>query len=249
MPLYRAMVVHQHESGLPKDRFVNTFHISTPGAVSVADAEALAEKVRDFYTVDVAPATEAVSDQFSDVVRLAGHEVRVYPIDEATGVNLSGDGEPPIWTEVFDHLSRAAKGSRTGYPSEVAACLSYKNTTAGAIPVARRRGRIYLGPLAMLLGEEGTNQIPRIPLVWRDFFIDAAQRLATALDGLGFSWGVYSRPYEGREPIVRPGRPTLPAIAARPGNFLVIDSFWMDDAFDIQRRRGEAASTRSIGAA
>lgn len=249
MGLYRAMVIHAHQSGLPRDRFVNTFHVEAPGPATAAEAEAVAEEVRDFYIQDVGATAENVSDQFGDAVAYGGHEVRMYPIDVATGANLLGDGEPPLWTEEFDHLGRGAGVPRTGYPSEVACCLSFKNTTDGGVPSRRRRGRIYLGPLKLSVGEEAAFQIPKILLGVRELFVDAAVELKTRLDAAGFTWVIYSRPYAGRDlgDELRSDGSPLPAIAARAGSTHEVNSFFVDDAFDIQRRRGEAAVLRTIG--
>lgn len=246
MALYRAMAIHQHRSGLPSARFVNTFHIESGAAVSAIDAEEIAEAVRDFYVVNPGGGAEDVADQFSDVVATTGHEVRVYPIDEATGINLGGDGEPPLWTEPFDHLGRDGL-SRTGYPSEVAICLSYKNISAGSVPQARRRGRIYIGPIYAGIGVEAEHQTPRVQVGTRGFLIDAAQELVTRLATNGHQWMVYSRPFAGRFGAVKDNGDPKPDLPARPGNAYPINSFWVDDSFDIQRRRGEAPVARSVG--
>lgn len=245
MALYRAQAVHQHMSGLPRDRFVNTFHVVTGGAPSEAVAEQIAEHVRDFYVVNPGGGAEDVADQFSDVVAATGHEVRVYPIDTATGENLAGDGEPPMWVETFDHLGRNI-GARDGLPSEVAICLSYKNVSAGGVPVARRRGRIYVGPIYKGIPVEAAHNRPSVQAGTRTFLLTAAQELAARLGADGYTWSIYSRPFAGRGVIVRPGRPDLPAIAARPGATYPIEKFWVDDAFDIQRRRGEHAVSRTL---
>lgn len=246
--IFRVQAVHRHLNGLPRDSFVNTFHVRRAvGDVLRSDAEAVAEAVRNFYTVDVPANAESMSDQFSDVVATTGHEVKVSLIDEATGVNIDGDGAPPAWTEVFDHLGRAGAGARTGYPSEVAVCLSYKNTSEGTVPVRRRRGRIYFGPVFTGVGSEGVNQVPSISSVTRTFMLSAMNVLHDSLLALPsvYQWCVYSRPFEGRGVIPRDTKPDLPAIAARAGATYDIDEFWIDDTFDTQRRRGERPTTRS----
>lgn len=246
--IFRVQAVHKHVNGLPRDSFVNTFHIrrTAPGDVIRADAEAVAEKIRDFYVNDVPGELEGVMDQFSDVVAGTGHEVKVSIIDEATGANADGVDAPPVWTEVFDHLGRAMLGTSGGLPSEVAACLSYRNTSDGSVPPARRRGRIYIGPL--IPGSMGeVNQVPSVSAAFRDFMLAAANKLHDDLVALpsSYQWCIYSRPFAGRGVIERATKPDLPAIAARPGSTHDIDVFWMDDTFDTQRRRGERPTTRT----
>lgn len=253
MTMLRLQVIHKHLSGLPRDNFVNTFHVQQIGTagITLGDIEDIAEAVRDFYVVAPGGVGETMSEQFSDVVATTGHEVRAYLMEEDTGLRTGAEGDPPEHTEVFDHLGRNAAGSRTGYPSEVAACLSYKNTTIGGVPARRRRGRIYIGPLYQGFGVEGTFQRPSIMAATRTFMIDVAQELVTRLaaTGAGYEWGIFSRPYEGRDAIPRETRPDLPAIPPRGGAFYPINEFWVDDAFDTQRRRGERPVSRTTGAA
>lgn len=246
--IYRVQAIHAHVNGLPRDSFVNTFHAyRTGGDVDRGDALDVAEAVRDFYTVNVTGETEAMMDQFSDVVATTGHSVKVSIIDEATGVNVDGEGADPVEELAFDHTGRADAGARTGYPSEVAVCISYRSGAEGGVPARRRRGRIYFGPVFAAIGVEGTSQVPQIPSTFRDFCLQAADDLFERLAGLGstYRWCVYSRPYEGRAAGSVPGKPWLGAIAARPGATYPITSFWMDNAFDTQRRRGERATTRT----
>lgn len=251
MPLLRAQVVHQHRDGQPKNVFVNTFHFDSP-STSVATAEAVAQAVRDFYVLDVDPLATSIADSFGDQVATVGHQVRMYPISLETGNDERGEGFDPIWVEAFDHVGRpAASVGSSVLPSEVSACMSYRNEESSAVPPRRRRGRVYLPPFSVgNIGEEVGTSRPLIPEGARNLIVGAGVRLRddATIGALGVQWVIFSRPFEGRGEVPRPGRTTLPAIPARVGSTWPVTRIWCDDAWDIQRRRGEKALNRTLSA-
>lgn len=251
MALMRAQLVHKHRSGLPRDHFVNTFHFVTPGTTA-ADAEACAEQVRDMFTIQGGTMSEPLNRVLSDAIALTGHEVRVYPVDSSTGEDPRGPGQAPLHIEVFDHIGRADTAG-PNLPSEVALCLSYKNTQSGSTPPARKRGRIYLGPFLSsgMLTDVGTDQTSRPSAYLRDLVMAAGQYMVSLNDAFS-EWVIYSRPFAGRTAIsaedrANAGGPfrSLPAIPARAGMTHAITDLWVDNAWDTVRRRGERASTRA----
>lgn len=243
MPLMRAQAIHKSVTGLPRDSVVNVFHFDTPD-LDVATAEAFAEIVRDFYTaLPAGAATIPLQSLFSASVALTGHEVRMYPVVEATGVDTRGEGYPPLWTEAFDHLGRALPAD--SLPSEVAVCLSFKNTTEGAIPPARRRGRIFFGPLV----DNGSTNVIGGGITRPSDVLGSRLRLAGAdmrnkAQALAGDWVIYSRPFAGRFGYVKPNGDPMPDLPARPGNTYPVSECWTDDAFDTMRSRGERATGR-----
>jgi hypothetical protein len=244
--LWRAQVVHAHKDGQPKDAFVNTFHFldDSDADMTAARAEVVAELVRDFYLTPGTGDTIEPMDLFGNQVAATGHQVRMYPIVIETGDDKRGLGMPPLWVETFDHLGRVV--AATSLPSELAACLSYRNNSSGAVPPARRRGRIYFGPLKADESqvEAGTGRA-FIGAGARNILLNAGRKLRTQSGVIGAPWVVYSRPFAGRGEIVRPGRTTLPALPARDGARYIVEELWIDDAFDVQRRRGEKFVTRT----
>lgn len=110
----------------------------------------------------------------------------------------------------------------TPYPNEVAVCLSFK-TSQGTV-TSRNRGRIYIGPLhgdraaaKDLLG----NAVPSAGI--KSAALDLAKELYDGGEAIGMPWSIWSR----------------------AGNSLGhILSAWVDDAFDTQRRRGQAPTAR-----
>lgn len=243
MPLLRCQAIHKSITGLPRDSVVNVFHFTTPD-LTVATAELFAEMVRDFYTTFPAgAATFQLMTMFSASVALTGHEIRAYPVVEATGVDTRGEGFPPLWTEAFDHVGRVAPAD--SLPSEVACCLSFKNTTAGGVPAARRRGRIFFGPLA---DSSNTNVIGG-GITRPSDVLGSRLRLAGAdmrnkAQAAGGDWVIYSRPFAGRFGYVKPNGDPMPDLAARAGAVYPVTECWTDDAFDTMRSRGERATGR-----
>jgi hypothetical protein len=100
-------------------------------------------------------------------------------------------------------------------PSEVALCLSYYTDQN----IKRKRGRIYLGPLNTTMLDSSTGRPSQTAM-------NGALALATRLSDVGtefYDWQLVSRVNDTRTRI---------------------EHAWVDDAFDTQRRRGIAASTR-----
>lgn len=112
---------------------------------------------------------------------------------------------------------------------ELCVCLSYKGTYLSGVSPKRKRGRIYLGPLAANTISSGEVASAAVTV-----FKNAAQTLLTASDASSqYRWVIYS--------------PTTDSA----GTGLDLDSWdavtegWVDNNVDIQRRRGFSGGTRS----
>lgn len=243
--ILRAQVVLAHNNGLPRDAVTNTFHFD-PGADGTAIAEAVAEDVEMFYNEVWAPAVVRLNSFFSRAIASSGHQVRMYPVDVETGDDPRGVGFPPLFIRQFSLTGRALPG--TSEPGEVAVCLSYRNMDSSAVPPARRRGRIYFGPIHSvntIVTDSSTGRAsvnPNLTEALRAAGLFLASPAATG------NWVIYSRPFAGRPETPRPGRTTLPALPARDGAVYPVTHVFTDDAFDTQRRRGERAITRTTQA-
>lgn len=256
--LLRAQITFEHDSGLPKDRASNNFWFHAPGGASEAAAQDVAERVRDAFLVDVAPRTENIANQLSPALASAGHTVKVYEYDMATGERLTFDDAPPLYSLPFvmDGTNGSAPNPGGPFPSEVALCVSFRSL-AGAVPgggqfslppLSRRRGRVYIGPLNMGVGAGASVSRPTTTAI--DIVLAGISVLAD--DAEANRMVVYSRPFAGRDAISAearanaggPARP-LPALPARPGQAYFVDQVLCDNSFDTQRRRGEASTTRT----
>lgn len=210
------MFVGQGQSELAEDRFVNTFHFHDLITDYSAVAADLRTAVRDFY-ITTTNGGNTLGQHISAYVQ---RDVKVvsYDLEQAA---------PRVPTETLFSLG-AAVGS--GLPEEVAMCLSYH----GEPPVTpRRRGRIYIGPLSnnSSVLEGGTADDPSHPsntsvghVVLNA--IASAQALVAASALVGCPWSIRST------------RPTV--------NYVPIVGGYVDNAWDIQRRRGPDSTARDI---
>ncbi len=178
----RAQVVFQGKSGLPRDRYVNTFHFARKGGVAGQGddfpeaATAIGNQLKDFYTAPVGG--------FAVGIWLSNHiqrdaEVRVY--------DLSSDLEPRA-VEVRP-FTLPTPQSTSLLPLEVAVTASFYAQRN----VKRLRGRVFLGPLAgTAMAESSTGNKPIVLGGFRDAVAGAAQRMASESSLLDWDWGVFS---------------------------------------------------------
>lgn len=131
--------------------------------------------------------------------------------------------------DLADPEPRAPKAERTftlslgtnTLPPEIALCLSFQANQVSGQPQARRRGRVYLGPWSPGVTQSNTGR-PTSGLV--DAIRDAAQVLLDASQAAGgWAWQIFS-PTNNNSPLV--------------------DNGWVDDEWDIQRRRGRLPTER-----
>lgn len=115
-------------------------------------------------------------------------------------------------------FNRVASVAGVDLPEEVAVVLSL----AGTPPITpRRRGRLYMGPLNVAASDGATTTTPSA--VSPAYRTKLAQR-AAAMSINGTAWSIYS--------------PTT-------DQMVLVDSGFIDNAFDTQRRRGPKATTRT----
>lgn len=231
-----ARVTIPKDSGLPEDSAINTLayaFVGTPGSGDFAD---LATAIYGFYWDDVGGVGETVLNYLSEDVRTGASSswlIEFYEIEHPF-VNL---GSP--LASVGDDSPAQVVANSYNLPDEMAICLSFgashltvdESTPGGAPgpigdthPRARRRGRIYVGPLNAGVSD-GAGANPRPSTGFRDdVTIAARERLAQEADAAGFTWSVWSR----ADDILRP-----------------VTTVWIDNAFDVQRRRGLAPTDRT----
>lgn len=211
MPNVQVRVVLPYESGLPSDVAVNTFSVITP-----TDETDVTPAFVDFYNDPIAGGSIAISDILAPyIVRGTGQcRFELYEIDLAGGPMGSPQAVVPF---TLDSTSVT-----TSLPAECAIVTSFASGTAPGVSAARRRGRVYLGPLAELtLG--GSDGPPNISEGICEIVAGATERLQTDLIALGASLCVWSRTDEALYPVVRG---------------------WVDNDFDTMRSREADATAR-----
>jgi len=195
----RSVVTIAHDTGLPEDSVVNVWHFQGATPFQASDLTAINNKLQSFYV--------ALNGLFSG--NLNGQPtVKHYFLEDA---------EPRVPRGTYT-MSGVTLGSLS-LPEEVALCLSFQGVQVSGSPQARRRGRIFLGPLAQAVNNGGTGRPGSTD-------ITTIKNAAIALKAAsGPPWVVYSR---------------VDDIG------YTVNNGWVDNSFDTQRRRGLAATSRNV---
>lgn len=180
---------------LPEDRFVNTLHFDGD-QWDAGLADELWDKYNAFMTL------------VGGGIARGPHTIKAY----APGPNPAG----PYFAKDYD---RGVALSGSG-PTEMACCLSYATVDDPNSSTPRRRGRIYLGPLAGVMTDK---ERPNVTL--RDAVLDLGEGIAQVGLAANVTWMAYSK---------------------LDNAYTKIESIWVDDAWDIQRRRGLAPTLREV---
>lgn len=169
------------------------------------EAEQVADALRVFYGDLMAPF-------YGSNISAGPHLVKFYELP----------GLEPNYPYHETEFSFGTPGSGTPLPAEVALCLSFQAQRTPGLPQARRRGRIYLGPMQDTANDDGRPSTSIITSI-----LDAAETLAASIAAVSSAqaWAVWS--------------PTA-------GEAVEITELWVDDAFDTQRSRGLARTTRTV---
>lgn len=200
------------DNGIPKDATVNTWHFDG-GVVGATPEDALndaMDRLTNFYqTIDT-----WLASTLSGVVTFKGY-------------NLA-DASPRPALVVRDIA--IVPNASTHLPSEVALVLSFRAAYEAGVNRARRRGRIFVGPI----GGDHTHidagmHRPEPDCV--DAIVGAATALLAASDA-DAAWAVFS-------PTARNAGASL----ADSTNDVVAG--WVDNGWDTQRRRGAVATERT----
>jgi hypothetical protein len=213
MPIIRVQAVIPRDTGLPEDVSINTWHFLAVGAGLPGWTTEIAAALQAFYT--------GVDQLLSPLIASPG-ELKFYDL---------GNPQPnPPYSVV--PLTLVPGGASVPLPEEVAICLSFAGENVAGEVAARRRGRIYLGPLNSVTSAPVDGRV-RVDAETRGTIVAAATALMTASDATAnWTWGIYS--------------PTQAAEGGDPDSwFTPVERGWVDDAYDTQRRRGPKTSART----
>lgn len=217
--LWRAQVSIPLDSLIPQDQIVNTWYFDDDD-----DPVAGPEDTADWIAT--------LLSQFYNVVETNLLATNVGP--QAT-IRMYDMADPEPRQVVETRTFALGPGAGSPLPNEVALCLSFAASLSSGQIAARRRGRIYLGPVGSAAAEiVGSQSRPSAAV--RDAIAAAAGVMADGLEhpgspGLRLRWSIYS--------------PTTDATSTLGEAFNDVLSGWVDDAWDTQRRRGPAPTTRS----
>lgn len=193
-----------HTTDAVSENFITNSFAVTGDVASVPDSEALMAAFKAFYD-------GITSTVLGSSIAKTGHDFKIY---------IAGGPKPnyPLYEDTFD-LDSAPTGA--SLPSEVAICLSFQGTRTPGLPQARRRGRIYVGPLKSTTNVDGrpsTASISNLLFYAQDLYDDIL-----AITSAG-SWAVWS---------------------TTNGAAVAVTNGWVDNAFDTQRSRGLTRTARS----
>lgn len=236
MSFYKTTQAMHSVTGMPEDDVITTYHWRTDEAGhSVVTAAALNGHVAAAWNTITAPGTSLPCDWISpEISRTILPTCKTY--DEAGGSPLA----------VNNWLAFSGTPSAKAFPAEVAVCLSFNGDLTDIPeelpddadpdarperPASRRRGRIFVGPLTDQAGGS-TEPVRPVAFMKNDLLglgVFLANPTNATLTSIGTTWGVWSKEQENA--------PFTPIVQVS-----------VDDAFDTQRRRGVAKTSRVIQA-
>jgi hypothetical protein len=213
---YRAQVTIPMDTGLAADASTNTWHFD-------ADDDVLIDETTrtDHIVTRLRSFYSTVSSACFPTIMATLATVKIYKLT---------DPEPRF--PVAENTIPLNGVTGTPLPSEVALCLSYQGARESGTNVSRRRGRIYIGPLVSGAAIAGTGGSRPSSTVISAIATAAATLTATPAGPGRPLWAVFSPT-------------TLSTGGSLDDAFEDVESGWVDDAWDIQRRRCLAATSRT----
>lgn len=201
MPLFRATVIIKSVSNLIEDASTNTYHFD---ADTVGDLAAINTQLQLAY--------QAMRTHYSNLMSQNGHEIKWYRLSDAKP-------RAPVRIDTFNFTTAPAGPP---LPTEVAMVVSFQGQKSSGQPQARRRGRVFLGPLptTAIDGSAYIASVTRLAALNAFAALLDASQLATT-----WKWAVYS---------------------TVNGTGVPVDNGWIENAFDTQRRRGRIATSRNV---
>lgn len=219
-PCYTAQITIPRDTGLAKDNIVNVLHFEGDDGTTGTDQEhwdslasGLGSRIRTFYET------------------LAGYmPSTVAPVGSVKLYNMR-DPEPRI-PRHEDPIDLSTASAAVPLPAEVALCLSMKAAATPGVNMARRRGRIYLGPFAttgMFDTVVAADSRPSGAVI--TLLLAAAATMARGTSGSA-RLAVYS--------------PKTDLLGSLEDALNDVSTLWIDNAWDTQRRRGGAPTSRQV---
>jgi hypothetical protein len=136
---YQVQLTINSKSNVAEDAAINTF------AVKAMSGGATFSDIRDAVDTFFDEVDHLMSNSVNSTA--GAHKIRVYHLTDPKP-------RPPVYEDSFTTPSVGG----TALPSEVALCLSFAGAPMAGVSPARRRGRIYFGPLAATIGDLQSNQ-------------------------------------------------------------------------------------------
>lgn len=239
MTIIRAVVNLPSVDTLPRDASQNVFHFGGSATVDDTAFDDITTEIEAFYSTpqvnDVGTLIDDSSisiylspilDSTPDACTITFYDVTALGPVDVDGVPISPQPSiVPLATRTF--------GLATPFPdaaamfSEVACALTIVATPALVVPIRRRRGRVYIGPLNFhAMGQRDVAGVlyPSWSSDFREHVARSAKRLARAQERIDWAWVIYSR---------------------RNAAAYDVSQGYVDNEGDTQRRRGLTATLRT----
>lgn len=214
--LLRVQVNIPRDTNIVADDAINVWHFRIVGsATPAAAADDAVSKLGVFYAaIDANLSVSTNNDARYKVYNLSDPEPRV-PILQTTQTLTVSAG--------------------AALPSECAVVLSYRAALVSGTNPARRRGRIFIGPLAASCGEQTGGDF-RPASAFRSALVTAAEALAEDVSFPDAAWAVFSPTLAGPPPW---SNGVLDASSE------LVSAGFVDNAFDVIRSRGCGPTLRT----
>lgn len=198
-----------HTNALPEDVAINNWYFRTPDSLSSTFTD-ISTALRTFYT--------GIQTMYAATRDLPKTTITFYDM-------ASPKPRPPLGVAP---LGLTGVGGTGTAPGELAVVLTFHGQKVAGQRFARRRGRIYIGPLA---GTPASSAY--VDAGYLATLTSRALALLGTSDTAAWSWVVYSE---------------TQAEAPNPPNIFPdtdVVGGWVDNAWDIQRRRGYRDTTKT----
>jgi hypothetical protein len=211
----RVIASWGRDTGLPEDASVNVWHFAhrdyPVGTTPSDSANDIVDRLESFY---------------QDIASIYSSENGTAVICKVYDLN---DPEPR--SVILERSIEVVPSPTEGFPHEVAICMSFAAAVASGQPRARRRGRVYLGPIYSGASSTSGGRVLVSATVRGIITAAAAAAFDTGLIATDPRLVVYSRTDDQ----------TGESVANSCHDVVTL---WVDDAWDTQRRRGTAPTTR-----
>lgn len=201
----QAQVILGTDTNLPEDFVVNTWAFSTlQPAPDLTPAEVIRDGLHAFY---------GGIDTYLSPFLIGWVQIKIYDINAP---------KPRVPEHDFLTPNVITPGS-SPLPEEVAVCLSFRGVLVSGQSPARRRGRVYLGPLTYTALQGDVSNRQRVDPGFLEDISTAYADAQTIWSAGDVVHSVWSR---------------------RNDDLVPVTYAWVDNALDTQRRRGPAPSQR-----